>query len=69
MRWRIYLREREYARVHGDPCLGEVDAPDKETAEQIAAEQRLNGNHLMGVWACRVRTVADAMLDDDAEDW
>lgn len=48
--WRIYYADREYAREHGDPCLGIVFAPDKLAAEEQARAMALGG--IAGVLAC-----------------
>ena len=44
----IYYRDREYARVAGDPQLGIVDAVDKDDAERRAGYLDTVG---AGVWA------------------
>jgi hypothetical protein len=48
--WRIYHRDREYAQEHGDPCLGEVLAANKDEAERIATSRWYLPT---GAWAVR----------------
>jgi len=47
-RFRIYHRDREYARELGDPLIGEVWAGDKAHAERIA---EVRWNLPTGAWA------------------
>lgn len=48
-RWNIYYLSREYAREHGDPLLGVVEAETKEEAERKANVSGLGG--VAGCWA------------------
>lgn len=50
--WNIYYGSREYARVMGDPLLGQVSAATKQEAERVASKQGLGGTG--GVWAVHV---------------
>jgi hypothetical protein len=34
--WRVYIQEREMARVMNDPCLGQVEAATQEEALERA---------------------------------
>lgn len=52
-RFAIYYRDREYARVCGDPCLGETYGYDKEEAEKRARE--LGWGDTAGVWAVELK--------------
>ena len=47
--WNIGYLDREFARIHGDPIIGVVQASSKQQAEIIAAKLGLGGVH--GVWA------------------
>lgn len=48
-KYEIYHRDREYARISGDPCLGLVEASSKEEAERKAIAQGFNLP--TGAWA------------------
>jgi hypothetical protein len=50
----IYYREREYARVMGDPELGRVLAFSKEHAERKAQKQGISGG-TVGIWASLIK--------------
>ncbi len=49
MMWSIYHASREYARVMGDPKIGEVEAATKDEAERIACEAGIARG--AGAWA------------------
>lgn len=55
-KWAVYYQSREYARVHGDPCLGYVWAEDKREAERVAARGGMGGT--VGPWCvpCKEKT-------------
>lgn len=36
--WRVFEKDREYAKHFGDPCICEVEANSKEEAEEKAAK-------------------------------
>lgn len=59
-RWRIYLADRELARVNDDPCFGTVVAASKEEAEAHADAEGLltAGCRFYGCspWAVEVRS-------------
>lgn len=58
--WRLYHRDREYAREVGDPCLAYIHAPDKESAEREGLDATM-GLAPTGVWACE-GAPADAII-------
>lgn len=52
MKWGIYYRDREYARVAGDPLLCIVEAESKNEAEILAWNSNLSSyNKTAGLWA------------------
>lgn len=56
MEWSIYHGSREYAREHGDPLLGTVEADTKAEAERIARSRGIGGT--AGVWATQANLPA-----------
>lgn len=59
--WYIYHGSREYAREHGDPCLGVVKAESKAEAERIALQRGMGG--VAGVWACMTLLLPGERID------
>jgi hypothetical protein len=59
MKWAICFADREYAREHGDPDLGVVDAEthaeaiEKAWADKEIARRRFG--HTAGLWAYPAR--------------
>jgi hypothetical protein len=57
-RWAIYHVSREFAKEHGNPVLGYVNAESKEQAEELAAKNGQIASRACpgaGLWAVRVR--------------
>jgi hypothetical protein len=62
MIWTICFADREYAREHGDPDLGQVEAATREEALQKARNDpgivRRTFGHCAGLWAYRAKEQA-----------
>lgn len=65
MKYRIYYGSREYAKICGDPLLGEVEADSKEDAEDKAIKLGLNDVPGVGVWACPTKLFPGERIDFD----
>jgi ketol-acid reductoisomerase len=61
MRYNIYYLSREYAREHGDPLLGTVEAESKDDAEALAMAQGMGG--VVGVWATTAALLPGERID------
>ncbi len=60
--WDIYYKDREYAQMMGDPCLGQVEASSKRDAEESAYHEGMGGIH--GVWAVPAESIEQKPIED-----
>lgn len=62
MRFGIYIREREAARVAGDPLLAEVEARDIEDALRVAHSKGIT--HMAGIMALSMDSYMGRSLEE-----